>query len=404
MSQLFLMPENSSFKTVFIPDSALPPSASSKLRTSMGGSEITLSTTEAQKLQLGQGFASVKQITDSCWAIRNTLFHPVTPKPDWYDELNTKFLLTKRYADQWIDNIAIGITSVIPSSVIQFTPVFTSSVQAIQAVTKHSPGQLSPSDRSIICDIFTRMITRVESITQDVHYYAKKENNTISGILPQWQKNMSDASLDLKSGSANIQTSARELSDQIAEYNDSIAKLKLDIQYYNKLVATGAGLVGGGAFVGSLGGALCFAFPVVGGIVLALGLGMVIGGAATWGVYQQKINDANKKIREMTKHITDSSQTLLALNSLSSGVDIAINSAENALKNLTDFSASWVTFGDSLKNTLNSLREGEEGESGILVDLDLNTSAKHWKDAKEYAAKLLETPTGVQVVPASYAA
>lgn len=409
MSKAFLMQDDSNLRTIFVPNELLNTIRAGSernltLQSISGGANVTLSTVEAQKLQIGQTFASVRQITDSCWGIKNTLFNAVTPKPDWYDSLNGKFSTVKLYANDWIDNIAIAVTSTIPSSVIDFVPTYSASADAITAITQRSPGVLSADDLSAVRDILTRMVTKVDSISTNVDQYAKLENGKPTGRLVTWQKNMSDAGLDLKSGSANIQTAATDLSTAIQGYNSEIDSLKSDIDYYNKLVATGAGLVGGGIFVGIVGAALCFAFPVVGGIVLAVGVGMLIGGAVTWGVYQKKINDANAKILDYKNKIAASNHTLLALNTLSSSVDLAVSNAESAVKNLTNFASSWVTFGTSLKSTLASLQQGGQEAVGALVNLDMEIAKGHWLDVKDYATSLMNSPSDVKQVPASQVA
>ncbi len=409
MSKAFLMQEDSNLRTIFVPNELLSSIRAGSgreltLQSVSGGSNVTLSTVEAQKLQIGQTFASVRQITDSCWGIRNTLFNSVTPKPVWYDGLNEKFGTVKHYANDWIDNIAIAVTSTIPSSVIDFVPTYSASADAITAITQRSPGSLSSSDLNAVRDILTRVVTKVDSISANVDQYAKLENGKPTGRLVTWQKNMSDASLDLKSGSANIQSAASDLTTAIQGYNSEIDSLKSDIDYYNKLVATGAGLVCGGIFVGIVGAALCFAFPVVGGIVLAIGVAMLIGGAVTWGVYQKRINDANAKILEYKSKITESNHTLLALNTLSSSVDLAVSNAESAVKNLTNFASSWVTFGTSLKSTLASLQQGGEEAVGALVDLDMEIAKGYWLDVKDYATSLMNSPSDVKQVPASQVA
>lgn len=88
------------------------------------GSPPALSDSQKEELQLGQFFASVRQITEACTSIHNTRFKTPVIRPTWFDGLNSKLDVLKGYADTWLNDYAIAITSTIPSSIITFAPVF----------------------------------------------------------------------------------------------------------------------------------------------------------------------------------------------------------------------------------------------------------------------------------------
>ena len=215
---------------------------------------------------------------------------------------------------------------------------------------------------------------------------------------------MSAAGLELKSGSANIQNAARDLAVDIERFNQEINALRAEIEMYNKLIATGAGLVGGGVAVGVIGLGLCYVYPPLGGIVLVLGIAMLIGGSVVWAVYAKKIKDANAAILDYQNKIASSQQSILALSTLSTSMDIAVSNANMATKNMTNFASSWLTFGESMQNTVNAIKAGGSTELRQQISLQLNISKAYWEDAKDYADKLYKTPSGVKSVPASEAA
>lgn len=405
MRTAFLMPEDSKIRKVFIPydflDTLQQKNTDSLLmQAPANGQTVTLSVTEAQKLQLGQTFASVRQITEACTAIYNTQFTSVTPVPSWYNELNGKFNVVKRNAKDWLDNYAIAVTATIPNSIITFMPTYDASANVIKGITDRTSGELSPSDLAAVRDILARLVGKVDNISQTIETYAKLENGVAKGKLVTWQQNMRESGIDLKTGSMTIQNAATSLADQIAEYNGKVTSLEANIQRYNKLVALGAGLVGGGAFVTTVGGAICLGFPVVGGIVLALGITMIIGGAITWGIFQSDINKASREIIDYQTKIAANNRTIVALNTLSGGVNQAISNAESAVSNMTDFAASWLVFSGSLKETLHALDQGGKEAMGALLALDMEEARQHWSDVKSYAQGLLDVPTEIKTVPA----
>lgn len=201
---------------------------------------------------------------------------------------------------------------------------------------------------------------------------------------------------ELNTGSANIQKLSSDLAAEIEKYNTTIRTLQAEINHYNTLIGVGAGLVGSGLFIGVVGSALCFAFPVVGGIGLALGIGMVIGGGVTWGVMQSKINKANQDIQNLRNQIAADRQTVVALNTLGSAADVVLNSAQNAISNMTNFAASWATLGRSLQATYTALEQGGQEAYSALLALDLDEAEGNWNDVKEYVKKLSDVDPKVE--------
>lgn len=400
---LFLMPESSKGNVVFIPQELWEGTKNLDMQFTalQGGVGVALDPGKAEELQLGQTFASVRQITDSCFAIRNTIFNPVTPKPDWYDGLNGKFNSVKHYADQWLDDYSVVVTSTIPNSVMTYSPIFASRAEYLLSILSSGSGDLTADELATTRNVLTKMLDKSTPIYNDAKQYARMENGKAVGKLIDWRSNMSAAGLELKSGTDNIQKAASSLQQEITEFKNEISSLKVDIAYYQKLVATGAGLVGGGIFIGTIGGGLCFAFPVVGGIILALGIAAVIGGSVVWGVYQKKINDANSRITELNTKLSERGKTLAALTTLSTSMDLAVDNAENAIKNMTDFSASWLTFGKSLENLIHSIDEGRAASDRDDIQIELRTSMRYWKQAENYSQKLLDVPTDIEKHKAS---
>ena len=400
---LFLIQKNSNQNVVCVPQELWKGTNSRGMQvvSVQGGVNVPLDTGTAGELQLGQTFASVRQITDSCFAIRNTIFNPVTPKPDWYDGLNGKFNVVKKYAGQWLDDYSIAVTATIPNSVMTYSPVFSARAAYLMDMLSQGSGDLSEAELATTRDILTKMLDKSTPIYNEIKQYARTENGKAVGKLVDWRNNMSAAGLELKSGSDNIQKATGDLQKEVAEFNNEIKALQADIAYYQKLIATGAGLVGVGAFVGVIGGGLCFAFPVVGGIMLALGIASVIGGSVVWGVYQKKINDANSRIVDLNKKISENGKTVAALTTLSTSMDLAVKNAENAIENMTDFAGSWLTFGKSLENLIRSIDEGRATSDRVDIKIELQQSMQYWEQAENYSQRLLDVPSNIEKHKAS---
>lgn len=161
----------------------------------------------------------------------------------------------------------------------------------------------------------------------------------------------------------------------------------------------------GGAFIGAVGGAVCLANPIVGGTTIFIGVASLIAGATIWGVYQNKINNAEKKIREDQSRITNSNKTLLALDMLSNSCTSVVDNVNLAIQNLNDFATSWVTFGNILKETLAALNNADKDvqKSGLDVLIDMNISKDCWLKVNNYAQQLLEASTDIKTIAANEA-
>lgn len=393
-------------KAFLSPTTATPKLLTRPALVDTAGRPLKLSDSQNEELQLGQSFASVRQITESCTAIHNTRFKAPASKPTWFDGLNGKLDTLKGYANTWLDNYAIAITSTIPTSIITFVPTFNASAGVLRDIIARNPGRELPnSDAALARDVIARMVSKVNAIAEQVEQYAKvDEHNVTSGKLIDWQKNMREARDDLDKGTDSIQSACVDLTAQIAEYRGKVTALRAEIESYNKLVALGAGLVGGGLFVGVVGMGFCFAFPWVGGVLLFLGAGMIIGGAVTWGVMEKKISDASRDIADYTSKIAEGDKTIVALNDLGTAAHSCLSSADSAIQNLTDFAATWDTFGKSLRTTIASLDKGGAEAKSALLAMDLNEAEDNWNDAKDYAKKLQDAPSDIKVIPADQAA
>lgn len=366
--------------------------------TDAAGRPLQLSDSQSEELQLGQSFASLRQITESCTAIVNTQFSMPGTKPTWFDDLNKKFHTMQGLAKTWLDDYSVPILTTIPSSVNTFVPVFDASAHALRMIIDRNPGTLSDADAATAREVLRRIMDKTQKIQTEVEGYAKvDEKGNSSGRLITWQRDMRNAYQELKEGSTNIQSLSKDLATEIEKYNSTIDTLKAEINYYNTMVATGAGLVGVGLFVGVVGLALCFAFPVVGGIGLALGIGMVVGGSVTWGVMQSKINKANQEIQDLRKNIAADQQTIVALNTLGDAADVVLSSAQNAVNNMTNFAATWATLGRSLQATYTALEQGGQESYSALLAMDLDEAEENWKDVKEYVKKLSDVDPEVKI-------
>lgn len=412
-TQLFLINEESEKRKIFIPSEAMSIVGNGGFakKAVQGGNIITLDVDETAKLQIGRAFASVKQVTSCCYAIDRTCFNAITPKPDWYDGLNAKFKKVQNYAELWLNDYSVAVSSTIPSSIINYVPTFEvimGKVRQIAAKYQNAENAtITDGDRDAIDQLIGRLLDETKSTYEDVRSYAYREGKTVNGLLIDWKANINDAANDLHGGTATIQDAEDKLRGNIESLNDAINDMNAQIAKYDKDVLLGAGLVGVGATIGVVGGATCFCQPYIGGILIAVGVISVIGGAATWGVFQGKINDLNNKIEQCNREIAKDELTITALDGLNANMARVVDDADYASDNMADFVTSWVTF----EKTLEKMRENvhkigsdaDQNWANFLVT-DIDIAIEYWNNAKDYANELLECPTDVKEVQTSQVA
>ena len=413
-SSLFLVSGNEHDKqsmaarTVFVPiemlkDFKLDPKSGARLiEKNAKGGKLLLKETEAAKKTVHDGFNSIKQVTAACHAIIAAEFNEPTKHYSWYKDLVANLNNVKHFANDWVHNLSVDITSNIPSSIINYNTQYQAHMGTVASVLdKYDITQmLSSADLAAVRDIFGRLKDKVSDINKDYIHCGQRMKNWQGEADPKNKifTGMMGAAHSLSEGTGSIQNAEKDLQKDITKFNSEITGLEAEIRQYSRLIGTSAIMVGGGAFAAIAGGIIAIAFPPIGGIIAFFGIGSLVTGSVLWGVYQAKINAANSKIVDLKSNIKESQHTLLALDTLSVSADSVVSSANDSVKAISDVQVLWQTNEMTLKTLVEALTLGNDDVVRYLIENKKNLADKSWDELSAFAKDLLKSGDKVELM------
>lgn len=341
----------------------------------------------------GQAFTAEQLITMACHAVANTVFAPLTPKPAWFDDLNSKLQVAITLANQWINTIDPQISKAIPLQVINFGPTFTATTAAILQIVEQNPDAHG-ADNQYVLEIKNLIAEALLPAIED----AVNNIDAAAGQLQTWGQQIQTAHNDLESGATNIQSTVIALKGDVDKMNNAISSLRTEIDNENKAIAASAAAIGIGVFALVVGIALA---PETGGASLviggAIGAAGIIGGSVTWGIMQHKIDQQFDEISKDQQELADDQRQIVALNGLSLATNSAVGNLELASSSLSKLRTQWGVFQGELQGVIQKLESAEEAISTIVQGVFTTAAVTEWNEAMETANALANRKIEVQV-------
>jgi septal ring factor EnvC (AmiA/AmiB activator) len=335
-------------------------------------------------------FVSLQVITSSCHGVLNTQFTSPTPKPKWFDGLNSNLDDAKKVANHWVQTLGVDVTSTVPAKVIDYGTTYSALTKEIHSIAKDHP-LAKGKDNEYVKQVDELVNALLESVTAII-----KDVDDISGKLKAWQSDLQTAHDNLTKGASSIQKAETDLQTDIDKMNNAIKNLNAQIAAENRDIAISAGAIGVGILLFVVGIALA---PETGGaslLVSGVGAAGVIGGAVTWGIMQHKINEQYDEINKDTQELNADKRQLVALQGLAQASDLAIQSLAQASSALSDFRTSWSVFEKELKGVKGKLAKADDSLSVLVQDAFTQAAADEWAKATDFAQKLSECKVEVQ--------
>jgi hypothetical protein len=302
-----------------------------------------------------------------------------------------------------VNSLGIQIGSTVPTSITAYSSLYgaaadqlKSSIDAAKLLPPDPPGQPGPraSAQRGIVELFQALQGEVQEIKTTVDDCATQ----LTAYATRLQADH-DA---LVGGTDSIQTLIALDQTEVGNLNTDIDILYAEVDTLNKQLMEAELAVGGGLFVAVVGVGLCLVpgGQVTGGCAIAIGVACVVGGAAEWGVTEQKIkDDQNKILREQSTRsaLVQQCIALTALHSTTASLVGQVAQAETALSDLRTF---WASMDDMLGLVVENL-----GMPGALTTFSIDTlwldaSKNNWADLNEMAETLLGIQVPVRVTPA----
>lgn len=331
-----------------------------------------------------KSFVTLTMITQACHGILNTTFVSPKPKPKWFDGLNAKLDVVKTHASNWINTLAPSITGGVPLQVINYGTTFSALASQIMDIANANPDA-SGSDNKYVKEVHS-LITALEGSVETIISNAE----ATSKQLENWGKLMQASHDELSTGAVNIQSTEVDLQAHINKMNQAIKTYKTDIANENEAIAAAAGGIGLGLLLLIAGIALA---PETGGSsLLVAGTGglLIVGGAVTWGVMQDKINHQFDDIAKDQKALNDDERQIVALKGLATASSQSISYINTSTTNLSAFRTSWSVFQGELSAVKDKLQKGEESLQVIVSGAFTAAALKEWDAATEFAQSIAD--------------
>ena len=341
-------------------------------------------TSEDTNKTVYQGVMSIQIVTADCNGILNTVLNPPKTKPEWYDELNSYIDSAKVLSNKWIDDIAPNISSKIPTQVIEYSNVFEAIANEIIDMTMKYPD-MKKGDKEFnqVNDLLNGLIETIDNdILSEIDNSAKE--------LKEWGDKFQEVHDKIASKTTDIQSSEIEYQGEIEKLNADIKVLQSKVDNFNKGVMAGEISVGVGLFVAVVGIGVCVINPVAGGITIGVGALLVGGGAATWAVLQNEINDAYDDITEDRKKIAEEKQLLSSVSSIEVVTKSVLTAIEDATNHLSNVRTMWASFENLVKTTISELNKAETGATAILKKVFTVAAINQWQDVEQYAMDIAQ--------------
>jgi hypothetical protein len=208
--------------------------------------------------------------------------------------------------------------------------------------------------------------------------------------LKTWGQKIQSAHDALQTGAVNIQKAETDLQTDIGKMNTAIESLHSKIDTENKVIAGAAIGVGVGIFVMIVGIALVPETGPVGAAIAVSGGALIVGGAVTWGVMQNKINNQFDQINKDTKELDDDKRQLISLQGLARGAKAVVDNLATTSQALSELRTFWGTFKGELEGVQTKLQNAEAGLSTIVQDAFTQAAADEWNMVVQTATQLSE--------------
>ena len=338
------------------------------------------------KSQTQTGFLSLQLVTQACHAVANTVFVPLTPKPDWFDGLKTNLDAAQIVANDWINNIAPALTASVPQTVLDYGSTYQALSAQIVSICTANPDAKGSDNQYVIQvhELLAALLDQADQILGTV--------DTSKSQLLTWGQRLQTAHNDLASGASSIQNAEVGLASDVDKMNLAIKSLNATIEGLQEEIMYAEIAVGVGIFLGVVALALAF---VSGGASLLVGgvaVGAIVGGAIEWAKFQAEVNSDFADIAADQQEMAADKVQITALQGLAMASNQAVSNMGLAESYLSDFRTSWQGFHDDLQAVINDLTLADQALSTLLEMAFSNSALNEWKLAVEFATQLQQTP------------
>nr|WP_321232956.1 hypothetical protein [uncultured Psychroserpens sp.] len=343
-----------------------------------------------QKDQMAKNLGVLSLIRGYVIGVEHTQIQAISPKPSWFDTLNTNLKGAQKHVKPWQTKIEPGITSNFPQSISNMASRFATGTDEILAIlnTKTKDGKQ-----------YVPTAAQIQTIVNSLNWISKhinSEKSTLDGVKTDFDAFKTNSDNDytaLNDGNNSIQTA-------ILADNKLIVKLQGDIVTDNAHIAadkaaiTAAGIAAGvGLFAGvSVIGLGAASTGPAAPVVMLVGAFIIVASiaelTAVLAVYIPRLNAARTKLADDTAHLGEEQQQVASLSLMSDSISKLLDlnkQMQNSLQDLTDWFAQTTLQISTVASDISEASSDITADDWFSLKLDVIQAQKDWKALETYA-------------------
>ena len=363
----------------------------------------SLAPTDGTDQQMLDHLNASQRVTAYCHAVLNTVVNPVTPPDDtpdetkkmlkdWYAKFTTDLVNAQGHATSWINDIGPRVNATVPQSIIDYSNLFKATTDEILRILNDSNMAPNEPQRGTIVTLLKALHKQLGA-QEDSLTSLLQDLKTFSTHIIDDHKNL----LEGQNGAQKIinldQQTIDSITGQIAKINEAMQKddtavlmsfLGLGLAIFVCVCAFAIAVATGGA-----------AAPIVVCAVAGLGVAASI---TTAVVYSDKVNAELAELHKQQAELTDVQAQVAALQGITNSIDGLKNQNEAAQKAMSAVLASYTTLNQKLTAVITLLSDADTAKSAFDQLVDITASQASWNQLAEFAQKIEDTYTQMQVI------
>ncbi len=316
------------------------------------------------------------------WAttLVNSHLPPMTPAPDWYEEIHSKLQSSKQYAETWLNNdMPSKIFASMTDPFIEYAEDFKTVAASLQPILDKIAAQNNiPTDEQV--QDLTEAIGALQQETATNNATVQSEMKSLAAFKTQMQESLAALDTALKSAlpaEAADRAAVQQVQTQIQSAEISLAALSQS--------ATDATVDTENAMIGMVVGlAFSAGFDPVGFGIALLGIGVDF--AIDAETEDRVISDLNQ-IEALNKQLSADQMQLGLMQGICSNLEQLSKGIESALTTFDDFDDTWSFANYGLTYLLVVLAQPQIDISKIPDLQDLSDAIDAWDQVKAFAEK-----------------
>ena len=343
--------------------------------------------------QIANNFLTSNYLTIYAQSFLNTVLHPLDPKPDWFDQIDSSLDNAHSIMSQWILKDGPSVASGLPQAFIDYADSFLAAAGSIQTLVgeaeKNSGKTPTDQQRSSLLALLGRLSDEAQAQKTRV----ADLQTLMSTFSDQVRSQQSSLSQDIAAISATVtadQQDIQMLQAQIAQLQQKLATVTANA----KNASSGAAISAVQLVLTLLTATIAVAVTEGAAIPFL----SIAGGFLSTGeksvedfIDDAKILDDLKAISNLQLKMTAEQQQVVSLQAIINTLDSLQTQNEQATNSVFSFSPIWDDVYDQLQSPIEALDQPSVDVSLISTLNNIQDASISWTTISTQATNIQES-------------